>query len=181
MSYTPHSLLDASKLLADIANIDWATAHRFYRNLQADPDPWLPKSLGRNIWHAHPHYIARLLIALSMSESPEGATAAVNAVLELTPGGRGRYLTETDQSLVEMALTQFLIHADQADNVERVEFDPVEVTVAIVFKNGTVTAFSRPEASAGPVLSALARAINWRRYCDAPLDKVVDGLVNDEA
>lgn len=198
LTYNPHSLLDAVKLTASAAGIDWATAHRYYRDLQGASRSeaevyWLPKSLGRNIWHAHPNYLARFLVAIGMTEDPTLACAIVTAAFQFTPGGRERYMVEPIEHPVEYCLAGLLSDPAAADAVERVEFDPVELRVDVRFRDGTVKTFASPGSAnettlnaviyrrgvvPGTVFSALSRTINWR--VDSPL-KVPEGEVDPEA
>lgn len=199
MNDTPHSLLDAAKLTAHCAGLDWAIAHRYYRGLQgagrSDAEVyWLPKSLGRNIWHAHPNYLARLLIAIGMTDEPELACAIVTFVAEFTPDGRERWLAEQIENHVEHALAKLLYNPIEADSVDRVEFDPVELSVDVRYRDGRTSHFRRPgtkghtELNAtiyrrgiipGAVFSGLSRSVHWR--IDAPLAKVPDGTVDPDA
>ena len=70
----PDSLLAAARRLAEGAGLSWAEVQPYYRALQEPggsmQTPWLPKSAGRNVWAAHPHFIARLLFALGGARVP---------------------------------------------------------------------------------------------------------------
>ena len=71
----PESLLSAAKKVAELSSLGWADVNRVYRELQdgdrapalppSAPATGLPKSTGRNVWFAHPNFVARLLIGLA--------------------------------------------------------------------------------------------------------------------
>ena len=199
MSYIAHSLLDAVKLAASAAGLEWATAHRYYRDLQGGArseaeDYWLPKSMGRNIWHAHPNYLSRFLVAIGMADDPNLACAVVSKVALFTPEGRDRYSVETTENHVERALATLLGDPAAADAVERVEFDPVEMVVELRYRDGSRKLFAAPGSAnqvalngtiyrrgviPGDVFATLSRTVNWR--VDSPLAKVPQGTVDEEA
>ncbi len=198
VSHTPHSLLDAVKLAAAAAGLEWATAHRYYRDLQGASRSeaevyWLPKSLGRNIWHASPNFLARYLAAIAMTDDPTMACAIVSFTWQFTPGGRERHDVEPVEYPVEHFLAGLLYDPAAADAVERVDFDPMELRVIARFRDGTTKTFATPlsvdEAPVigviyrigiipGAVFSGLSRSIDWR--IDSPL-KVPQGEVDPEA
>lgn len=195
---TPHSLLDAAKITARAAYVEWATAHRYYRDLQGDPDRdpvvWLPKSLGRNIWAAHPHYIARLLIALGSASIPSDAAKSVTAIAAMTPDGRKRHIVEDDVYFVERAITSLLVDPEKLAKLDRIEFDPADGEVQIIYQDETVDRFAQPGATRNwqrgfywrgviraTVLSTIASEVRWRTYAESPINKVEDGGVDPEA
>lgn len=198
LDYTPHSLLDAVKLAASTAGMEWATAHRYYRDLQGVSRSeaevyWLPKSMGRNIWHASPNFLARFLAAIGMTDDATMACAIVCVTWQFTPNGRERHQVEPIEYPVEHFLANLLADPTAADAVEWVEFDPVELRVDVRFRDGTSQFFAAPRSNEethfnaviyrrgvipGAVFSGLSRAINWRS--DAPL-KVPQGEVDPEA
>lgn len=198
MTYVPHSLLDAAKVVAQLAGLEWSTAHRYYRDLQGASRSeaevyWLPKSMGRNIWHAHPNFLARFLTAIGMTEDPTLACAIVSTTWQFTPEGRERYSCESIEYPVEHFLAGLLADPVLADAVERVEFDPVQLHVVARFRSGGTKTFAAAGSAGttqvngviyrlgvipGSVFSALARTINWR--IDSPL-KVPQGEVDPEA
>lgn len=198
VSHTPHSLLDAVKLAAAAAGLEWATAHRYYRDLQGASRSeaevyWLPKSMGRNIWHASPNFLARYLTAIAMTDDPTMACAIVSFTWQFTPGGRERHAVEEIEYPVEKFLAGLLDNPVAANAVERVEFDPVELRVIARFRDGTAKTFATPLSAdevqvtgliyrigiiPGAVFSSLSRSINWR--IDSPL-AVPKGGVDPEA
>lgn len=199
VTYHPHSLLDAVKLLADIAGMEWATAHRYYRDLQGGArsghgDGWLPKSQGRKIWHAQPNFLSRFLVAIGMTDDPTMAGAVVSDVALFTPGGRKRIPIETVGNHVEQFLAAILRDPAAADAVERVEFDPVEKAVEVRYRDGSNNLFATPGSAEktcvngviyrrgvipGSVFAALSRTINWR--VDSPFAEASEGQVGEEA
>lgn len=199
MTYVPHSLLDAAKVVAQLAGLEWSTAHRYYRDLQGASRSeaevyWLPKSMGRNIWHAHPNFLARFLAAIGMTEDPTLACAIVSSTWQFTPEGRERYSCEAIEYPVEHFLAGLLGDPVLADAVERVEFDPVQLHVVARFRSGETKTFAAPGSAGttqvngviyrlgvipGTVFSGLARTINWR--IDSPLKKVPQGQIDADA
>lgn len=187
MTQNPHSLLDAVKITANAAGLEWATAHRYYRDLQgasrSDAEVyWLPKSQGRTIWHAHPNYLSRFLVAIGMTDDPTLACPIVSASLQFTPDARDRYEVEAIEHPVEYCLSSLLADPIAADTVDRVEFDPMKLRIVVYFRNGDEKMFGSPatgEQSSrnvvmyrrgiipGAVFSIMSRKINWR--IDSPV------------
>lgn len=195
---TPHSLLEAAKITAKAIDLEWSIVHRYYRDLQGDPKqdegPWLPKSLGRNVWAAHPHYIARLLIALGSAATPTEAAQSVTTINRMTPGGRKRHLAETDVYFVEKAISDLLLDPEKLLTLDHIEFDPTYRSVKIVFQDGSFESFV--EAGTSPnwqrglywvgvirasVLKDIAAEVRWRTFAESPINKAVDGNVDPEA
>ncbi|WP_273699644.1 hypothetical protein [Paracoccus sphaerophysae] len=134
----PDSVLDAAKKAADALGLPWADVQPLYRQMQAGDDPWLPKSVGRKIFTAHPHYIARLLIALGFrSLTPDAANRIARG---LAVEGRGMSLLDWPAAnvtgCVEGAFARLLTSPEAAEAVAAVEFDPAEKRILIRYKNG---------------------------------------------
>ena len=197
------SLLAGAKLVAEAAKLEWAEVHKFYRDLQTEPsfvrgeqvgpDQWLPKSLGRNIWPAHPHFIARLLIALAASGEASGAREAVQWAAGLTRGGRETGFP-SEQSPLELALARLLTDKAESATVEAVEFRmDVREVVIIRRRSGQTVTFSDTAGPTAPrginwrgiipssVFQALNNTISWLSPGDPPLEKVPDDTVDLEA
>lgn len=201
MSYTPDSLLTASKKLAEVSGLPWAHVQKYYRALQGTDgldNAWLPKSAGRNIWFAHPNYICRLIIALAASASPDEAIPSVDWVMKLAPlgsGARGLHPAAGIPSPIESLLFAFLVDPAKAATLHHIEFIPESRMLAIRYVDGfgTDDLWKLPDGGEvlqfpqtlirsrgivdGDLFVALAKSINWRRHDNAPLTK---GVEDDE-
>lgn len=204
----PDSLLTAAKRLAGIAGMSWSEVQPYYRALQegdgSEGSGWLPKSLGRNIWAAHPHYITRLLIALAGADHFSKACETIEWARELTPDGRPRHLTEEPASgvplIIEWHLSPFLVDPTAARELVNVEVRPDEGRIIFNTKSQGAIVFARPHRPKsdadrvprpfqgihrrgvieGSVFVDLALRINWRTSDQPPLEKVQQGEVGDE-
>lgn len=76
---TPHSLLSACKLVAELAGMPWARVQPIYRALQQGNlgEPLLPLSRGRAICLAEPKYVARFLMAIALTDDANRAVEQV--------------------------------------------------------------------------------------------------------
>jgi len=206
MTPQPHSLLAAARQTAEILGMPWADFFKYYRDLQIEPTfdekgnqtsphNWLPKSQGRNIWAAHPNYIARLLCAIGGTEQPGLARAAVDWTRDLTPNGRQMHITELPAANVpapiEEVFFRYLVDPQAASELANVEFRPDELTVIFNLKSGQPIVYARHNKHGegrsdppqryngisrrgvidGLVFVFLARAVVWRRSDQSPLNK----------
>lgn len=198
------SLLAAAKRVAEKSGLEWSYVQRFYRALQGAPnkgDGWLPRSLGRNIWAAHPNYVSRLLVALAAADDPSDSIAAVKWAQGLTPNGRDFYLTERPAANVicpfEYQMSAFLTDASKAGDLVSVEFQRDRDTAIFNLRDGQALVFSsHPEADpqterpatlvqkrgliSGDLFRALCEEVSWRQDRDAPLTKVAQGEVGED-
>lgn len=198
LSDNPHSLLDAAKITAKALGLEWSVVHRYYRELQGptnmDNGNWLPKSLGRNIWSAHPHFIARLIIALGSSSTPAEAFTNVTAISTMTPDGRQRSVTEWDTYFVERLIAKYLIEPSRLSSLDRIEFDPADNEVVFHSKDGSSERFEAPGSVrnwqrgfywrgviTATVLETIAAEVRWRTYDTPPFGKVRNGEVDPDA
>ncbi|WP_122519193.1 hypothetical protein [Pannonibacter phragmitetus] len=192
----PDSLLSAARKLADAIGRPWSAVQPYYKALQ-EPDldqrtAWLPKSLGRSIWYAHPNYITRLLIALGGTTNPAEAHATLHWAQELTPGGRERYMTERPAAdiplLIELEFSKYLVDAEAASKLLSIEIHPDRKAIVFNQRDGKPTIFCLPggadeiEGGAalpfigiqyrgvidGRVLVTLANTVKWRRPSQPP-------------
>lgn len=205
----PDSLLNAARKVAEIAGFPWATVQAYYKALQEpagkDHLIWLPKSVGRNIWSAHPNFITRMLIALAATTNPAEASDAVRWAQELTPEGRKRYLTEEPAAnipvLIESAFFKYLVDEKAAAELANVEVHPDSKTIIFNMKTGQSVIY-RPHYKIGEgrdepakpfvgiqrrgiidglVFVFLSKSIKWRRSDQAPVETGPEGaVVNDE-
>lgn len=204
----PDSLLNAARKVAEITGRPWSAVQPYYKALQGadndSRDAWLPKSLGRNIWYAHPNYITRLLLALAATTNPAEATATMCWAQELTPSGRKRHLTEEPAAnvpiVIESVFFKYLVDAEAAAELLNVEVHPDSKTIIFNLKNGEPVIYrpcykigegkdepARPFVGIqhrgvidGLVFVFLAKSINWRRSDQAPLEKVSQGEVSED-
>lgn len=194
----PDSLLAAARRLADATGLAWHEVQPFYRTLQEPGGsmntPWLPKSVGRNIWAAHPNFLARLMFALAGAHSVADAHGAVETAHLMTPGGRQKYLDEKDAadvlSPLEREFYRYLTDYDAAATLEEVEFklDRGEV----VFVGPETKVFSVPVETdedetkyprllykrgviRGTVFRRMAHQTKWRLADQAPFETAKPG------
>ncbi len=181
------SILNASKKLATVAGLRWAEVQPYYRALQESggrySSPWLPKSSGRQVWAAHPHYVLRLLIALACAPTPSDSHEAVEWVFDTLPGGRDRQMTERHAAnrvpIIEQVLSAYLTNEEDAADLVQVEFQPDRQRVVVVTKSQGEQLFALPADESiaaqaqsvgivrrsvilGSVFVALQREIAWR-------------------
>lgn len=186
----PLSLLAAAKKVAEFAELEWAHVQPYYRALQ-EPDGegrevLLPKSIGRNIWAAHPHFITPLLIALATAGHPARSNAAVSWVYRLTPNGRRMNLDELPAGNVEPPVlrefVRYLTNPEAARQLRHIRFEPSELRVLFTTISGEPKIFRfhisldkapgnmRPRAPGistegrieGHVIARIAENIAWR-------------------
>lgn len=173
----PESLLSAVKKTASAAKLPWPHVQKVYQALQAGD--FLPKSRGREIWAAHPNFIARLLVALAGSDVPAGARRAVETFLWATENGEG------GPGNLEDFLFRALSSEQDAADIESVEFfaDTLRVCIntksrgAVWFwieveelqRDGTAIPVEFPQALIrfrgvidGELFRLLARDVTWR-------------------
>ena len=191
------SLLAAAKRLAEIAGLQWSEVHPYYRTLQAEPsgEGWLPKSQGRNIWAAHPHFITRLLVALAGATRPAEASQVVEWVQRLTLNGREILNDEepaaNSVSPIEEEFSSYLTNPQKAAELQRVEVQPDTHSIVFTRKTGEQVIFSinrgyREGAGDEPrkfrgiysrgvidglVFVYLAKTVNWRLRGEAPFQR----------
>lgn len=190
----PDSLLDAAKKVAVALRTEWSTVHKFYRALQGEPAPWLPTSLGRNIWAATPEYVARLLIAVGAADDVDGAKAAVEWTRQLTRAGRDWSLMEKDTSPVELEIQKYLIDESESADLVNIEFLPDLRRVVFREQHRTrdfllplgeplpnAPALQRRGVISGGVLQELSHTVAWRLQLQPSLKKVKTGTVDPEA
>lgn len=194
----PDSLLNAARRLAQVSGLAWSEVLPFYRALQDNGGPsndcWLPKSAGRNIWAAHPNFIARLMFALGGADSVSGAHEAVELARKMTPGGREKHLDEQDAAGVlaplEREFFEVLTDFEAAMRLTEVEFRLDRGEIAIVRHSGTtiysVPKMKLPDEPAGKmiykrgvikgvVFRAIASQTKWRLADQAPFETAKPG------
>lgn len=192
----PDSLLHAAKQVAQIAGLPWSAVQPFYRSLQeparVEGTAWLPKSVGRNIWYAHPNYVTRLLIALAGVDDPARAHEPVEWATETTPDGRKMYLSEKEAAgitpPIEHEFGRFLLNDAVAGTLDNVEVRPDLRSIVFNMKSHEPLVYRKYYAyREGPtlepqrfkgihkrgvieglVLNYLAKTINWRQPSDPP-------------
>ena len=193
----PFSLLTAAKLVADVAELPWAHVQPYYRALQEPAGDgqvaWLPKSAGRTIWMAHPHFIAPLLIAVATAGHADRSNAAVDWVYRLTPPGRRRNGSAVPEPGIEApVLREFVRHltdVDAARGLRHIKFEPSDLQVMFTPYEGEPTVYRfhvsldkvpgnmRPRVPgisqdgriAGHVMARIAESVAWREPNTAPI------------
>lgn len=197
MSDKPDSLLTAAKKVAEHSGLPWSHVQKAYADLQVEPtymsgeqvgpSNWLPKSVGRNIWAAHPHFVSRLLVALAAASDPSQSREAVQWTRDLTPDGRPLGITEGDHAGVvnpfEAALTRYLIDPAKAETLAYVEFvsDWRRVLIRDCNDREEVWASAEPAypennplirfrgVIAGNLFLKLSQTVRWRRADQSPV------------
>lgn len=194
----PDSLFAAAKKVAEIADLEWPEVHKVYRALQQEPDTFLPKSSGRNVWYASPNFITRLLIALAAARHPDEARKVVSWVRTLKPRGIPHAQAETDLSALEQELFPYLVDAEKAADLESVEVHSDTRRVVVNTRSKGATFFyTDPAASVdapapvsfiyargvivGEVFQKIAQNISWRLIDGPPFTKGGEGDVDPEA
>lgn len=141
----PDSVLEAARKTAAALGLNWSDLQPIYRDLQTNGEDgeasWLPKSQGRRIFTAHPHYVARLLIALGF-RSPKMSPSVTNFIAwGLTPEGRDLYSSEWPtaghEALVIQEFGRLLSDPDAADTLAAVRFDPAEKSITFSYSDGS--------------------------------------------
>ncbi|CAA2101996.1 hypothetical protein MBUL_01461 [Methylobacterium bullatum] len=178
--------------------MQWSEVQPYYRALQenggAANESWLPKSAGRNIWAAHPNFIARLMFAIAGANSLSDAHDAVEMANKMTPGGREKYLDEKDAagilSPLERAFHVLLSDYEAAIGIQEVEFRLDRGEIAIIGRETQV--FSVPNAQPesenegvrliykrgvirGTVFRYMAHLTKWRLTDQAPFESAKPG------
>jgi hypothetical protein len=199
----PHSLYAAAQKLATATGISWSELQVTYRALQEAPRGkmiWLPKSVGRNVYYAHPWYIWRLLGAHFSCTDAESARDTIEWMKELTRDGKKYDLDEKPAANIplpiEKEFEKYLTDVEQAKKLKDVEIQTD--THRIIFNFNTKdqnTIWSpaldvedlppaplvvkRPVIS-GDVFRDLAKNIRWRSdaYGAPTLKKVQQGSVD---
>lgn len=144
MSNHPDSVLEAAKKTAIALGLPWSEVQPLYRSLQSETDggAFIPKSAGRKIFTAHPHYIMRLLVAIGFSGTKISSHDANHITYGLAPDGGVMPQTAWPAAGVagplEVLFASLLMDQEQAKNVDSVIFDPSEKRITFYFCNGNV-------------------------------------------
>ncbi|MHC2108351.1 hypothetical protein [Methylobacterium sp. CM6246] len=198
----PMSLLAAAKAVAEIAELPWTQVLAYYRALQEPTGDgtvaWLPKSVGRSVWMAHPHFITPLLIALATAGHPERSNQAVDWVYRLTPNGRPRNLDELPAAGIEAPVlrefVRYLTDPAEARKLSFIRFEPSDLRVQFVPSKGEPATYRfhvsldkapgnmRPRVPgispdgriAAYVMAQIAQTIVWRTPDRAPFQTSAD-------
>lgn len=141
----PDLVLEAAKKTAAALEMPWAEIQPFYRSLQSDDEggcAFLPKSVGRKIFTAHPNYIMRLLVAVGFSGAKISSHDANYITFGLSPQGGVMPTTAWPAAGVagplEVLFAQALTDPDQAQSVDCIVFDPAEKRITFRFCNGKI-------------------------------------------
>ena len=145
MQPTPQddSVIEAARKTALALDLPWSEVQPIYRALQAEDGAggsWLPKSVGRTIFTAHPGYIARLLIALGFRAGGLAPSEANCLARGLTLEGRPMSITDWPAAgvvgPVEAILSRLLTTPEASETVEAVCFDAAAKTITIRHTDG---------------------------------------------
>ncbi len=182
------SVLTAAHKTAESLGLSWAAVQPYYKALQEssgnDRSGWLPKSVGRSIWFAHPNFVTRLLVAVAATTNPADAPKVMGWVKELVPQGYEGARPEI--SIIESEFHKYLVNHKAAEKLSNVEIHPDTKTVAFNLKDGEAVIY-RPFDSEqitttsgamnlhrrgiidGRAFELLAKSVNWRRDDDLPM------------
>ena len=156
----PESLLSAAKKVAAFSDLSWTDVSRVYGALQAGDRapalppaaatevsaPGLPKSSGRNVWYAHPNFIARLLLGLAGRAATVDPWTTVKHFHDALPEQKaGADAPEQGVDDLEFRLATLLRNPKLADEVTRLEFNPE--AAEFVLQHPTLGGRFRPASS----------------------------------
>lgn len=167
-----HSLLDAAKITADIADLHWPHVQKVYEALQQSKSRLLPKSSGRRIIPAHPNLMAALLIGLAATPDPEQAPGAVLVFMDCTTKFGPNDIT----SSFTHYLGQILSSPGLAKRVATIELHGDLAKAVVSWKDGEKSVEFSSQSNArldakslirfrglldGALLSKMSAAIRW--------------------
>jgi hypothetical protein len=180
--YEPHSLYVAAKdFLAPAAGIPWAELQKTYRALQDAPrgkSPWLPKSVGRRVWCAHPNFIHRLLVAHVASNNSQSPGDTLDWMQSLTLRGKAFDLQHRPAANVPAPiateLNKYLVDAAEAQKLRTIEVHPADQSIIFnvgnrsfiwlpasdAEKSPAPPVINNPEIS-GRVFLDIAKQVRW--------------------
>jgi hypothetical protein len=172
------SVLTAARAFADASRKPWAEIQPYYRALQqdrVDGEAWIPKSVGRTIWFAHPNFITRLMIAFASTNDPARSDDVLKAAQYLACDAHNQ------PGSIEKALYPFLI--DPNSDLHSVEFhqDAGRIIIntardgSILFARALPAQFRRVITRTildGEVFRDLARNVVWRTEDQPPFGTV---------